>query len=68
MLCSQHSFFDSKPSTVMAMRTHIKLCDVEGRFYMNILLVSACVDTVTAAKLCVSVFFSFWCGTPVRLC
>ena len=60
--------FDSKPSTVMDTRTHIKICDVEARFYMNILFVSACVDSVTGAKLCVSVFFSFWCGTPVRLC
>ena len=51
MLCSQHSSFDSKPSTVMATRPHIKLVDVKGRFHMNILFVSVCVDNVTAAKL-----------------
>ena len=44
----------------MATRTHIKLCDIEGRFYMNILFVSVCVDSVTAAKLYVSGFIFFW--------
>ena len=53
-------FFDSKLITVMAARTHTKLCEVEGGCYMNILFVSACVVPVTAAKLCRSCFLNFW--------
>ena len=60
--------FDSKPSTVMATRNHIKLFGVEGRFYMNILFVSACVVPVTGAKLCVCGFINSCCGTPLMLC
>ena len=60
MLCSQQSSFDSKPSTVMATRPHIKLVDVKGRFHMNILFVSVCDESVTGAKLCTSVFLNVW--------
>ena len=68
MLCSQHSYFDSKLTTFMAARTHKKLCYVEGGCYINILFVSALFVPVKVAKLCVCGFIQFCCGSPVMLC
>ena len=52
-------------TTVMAARTHKKLCYVEVGCYMNILFVSAWFVPVEVAKLCVTCFNNFWYRTPV---